>query len=64
MSEINKMCYSIPEAVKATCFSRSFIYKSFNNGTLSKFKLGGRTFIHAKELKRFVDKAANNLQDN
>ena len=52
MSEITKICYSIPEAVKATCFSRSFIYRCFNDGTLKKFKLGGRTFIHAEELNR------------
>ena len=58
MSEINKICYSIPEAVKATCFSRSFIYRCFNEGTLKKFKLGGRTFIHAEELKQFVDNVA------
>ena len=60
MSETNKICYSISEAVKATCFSRSFIYRCFNEGKLKKLKFGGRTFIHADELRRFVDIEAEN----
>jgi len=53
-----KICYSITGIVKATDFSRSYIFEAIKNNQIKTFKRGHRRFILHEELKKFIDSLA------
>ena len=53
---MNKVAYSIDEAVTATGLSRTTIYEAIADGRLRRKKAGRRTIILATELQRFLEK--------
>lgn len=53
-----KLCYSIPEACRATSLGRTTLYKYIRSGDLAAVRIGGRTVIPAANLEDFIRKAA------
>ena len=51
---MDKIAYTIPEAVEATGISRTMIYKAMEEGRLTAKKNGKRTLILREELERFM----------
>lgn len=51
---IEKLAYSIAEAVRATSISRSGLYEAIAAGRLCARKNGGRTLINADDLRKFI----------
>lgn len=58
--KVQKLSYSIKEAVEATSYSRTHIYKMFDEGRLKRYKRDGRTFIKAKYLEKLIDEDEQN----
>lgn len=52
--QLPRLAYSIAEACKVTGLSSVYIHKLFNEGTLTRRKVGKRTFILATELEAFL----------
>ena len=52
---MEKMAFTIPEAVKAGAGSRSVIYEAIKNGTLKARKRGRRTVILTADLARYLE---------
>lgn len=50
-----KLAYSIPEAVKASSFSKSELYEAMARGELVARKRGSRTFILARDLRAWLE---------
>lgn len=50
----DKISYTIPEAVKATGFSRSRIYELIKRGDLKPRKAGRRTILLRNDLEAMV----------
>lgn len=53
-SELPKLAYSIPEAVRATSISKTTLYAHVASGRLKAVRIGGRTVIPADSLRAFV----------
>lgn len=51
---IPRLAYSIAEACKATGLSSVYLHKLFNDGSLTRRKVGKRTFVLATELDAFL----------
>jgi excisionase family DNA binding protein len=51
---MNKISYSIPEAVRITSLGRSTIYEAMKNGQLKARKCGKRTVILECDLSAFL----------
>ena len=60
-TNMDKLLYSIPEAVEVTGLSRSFVYQLIKSGHIIVTKVGRRSFITRTELERFVDSLATGL---
>jgi excisionase family DNA binding protein len=58
MNQIPIISYSVKTAAMATGYSRSYLYVAIQGGNLRTFKRGGRVFILADELKRFIHSEA------
>lgn len=58
--KVEKLAYSIRDAVLATSYSRSYLYQLINEGRLRTYRRGGRVFITAENLKRLIDEDAKN----
>ncbi len=52
---MEKMAFTIPEAVEAGAGSRSVIYENINAGTLRAKKRGKRTVILAADLAQYLE---------
>ena len=52
---MEKMAFTIPEAVEAGGGSRSVIYEALNAGTLKAKKRGKRTIILAADLAEYLE---------
>ena len=53
-AQIQKLAYSIPEAIRATPFSRTHIYALMNSGRLRYVQVKGRRIIPARALMELV----------
>ena len=51
---IDRMAYSIAEAVQATGISRGQFYKLLHEGQLTRRKVGKRTLILREDLQNFL----------
>ncbi len=56
---MEKMAFTIPEAVEAGGGSRSVIYEALNAGTLKAKKRGKRTIILATDLAEYLKALPN-----
>lgn len=54
---LNRLAYSIPQAVEATSVGRSLLYKQIKAGNLKTFKIGTRTLIAAEDLVAWLNKS-------
>ena len=54
---LNRLAYSIPQAVEATSIGRSLLYKQIKAGNLKTFKIGTRTLIAAEDLVAWLNKS-------
>ena len=54
-TKIDKLSYSIDEAVVATSLGRTNIFNLIRNGKLRAVRVGNRTIIPAEVLKAFVN---------
>lgn len=52
---MTKLAVSIPEAVEMSGLGRSYIYRLFNEGKLTRRKSGKRTLILVEDLKRYLE---------
>lgn len=55
---MEKLTVTIPEACKIIGVGRSTIYRLFDDGELTRYKLGHRTLIKMADLHNFVDSMA------
>ena len=55
---IEKLSYSLQEASKATCYSRTYLYTMINEGRLLTYRRGGRVFVTAVNLKKLIEEDA------
>ena len=49
-----KLSYTVAQAAQATGLSRATIFNLFNQGKLTRLKVGARTLIGADDLRRFL----------
>jgi excisionase family DNA binding protein len=54
---LNRLAYSISQAVEATSIGRSLLYKQIKAGNLKTFKIGTRTLIAAEDLVAWLNKS-------
>lgn len=55
-----RLMYSVPEARQLLGgIGHTLFYRLVRNGNLSLLKVGGRSFVTAEELERFVREVAN-----
>lgn len=52
---MEKIAYSMKEAVEVTGIGRTTLYSHIADGNLKAVRVGGRTIIPADELRRFVN---------
>ena len=52
--ETLKLLFSLPEAGRVLCLSRSKLYLEMEAGRISSVKNGSRRFIHRDELERYA----------
>jgi hypothetical protein len=57
---VEKLAYSIREAIIATSYSRGHLYQMINEGRLVTYRRGNRVFITAENLKRLIDEDSQN----
>lgn len=50
------LSYSVKGAAKATGVSEATIWRRIKDGTIATFSWGGRTLIHADELRGVIDR--------
>ncbi len=53
--DIEKLTYSIPEAVAACGINKDTIYKAIWDGTLKSMKIGRRRLIRVESLKKWLE---------
>ena len=54
---MEKLLYTISEAVAATSIGRTSVYSHIREGNLPTIKIGDRTYIPAEALKEFTSKS-------
>jgi len=59
MSELQKLAYSIADAVKVTGVGRSRLYELIKSGDIPTRKCGARTLIRHQDLQAFIDALPN-----
>lgn len=52
--QLEKLVYTIPEAMKVSTLGRTSIYRHIKDGRLKVVHLGGRVVIPATNLKKFL----------
>ena len=52
---IEKILYRVPEVVKATGYSRSFIYEAIAAGSLKVYRKGRTVRVGADDLKAWIE---------
>ncbi|UDF04855.1 helix-turn-helix domain-containing protein [Asticcacaulis sp. AND118] len=55
---LQKLAYSIPEAMEVTGLGRTFLYDQMSIGALKSRKLGGRRVILREDLVEFLNSSA------
>ena len=61
---LNRLAYSIPQAVEATSVGRSLLYKQIKAGNLKTFKIGTRTLIAAEDLVAWLEQHKTRHSDD
>ena len=63
-TSLNPLRYSIADLTRLLALSRSTLYDRIKHGLLKVSKDGGRTFVTAAELQRYLNSTESSTQQN